>query len=44
MKFNEINICQSMIIRLSIAYNKHEMVKISNQTREKPQGLTQVLE
>ena len=33
-----------MIIRLYTAYDKHEMIKISNGTREKSQVLPQVLE
>ena len=39
MQFYEINICQVMrqVFRLYIAYNKREMIKIGNQTREKSQ-------
>ena len=44
MQFCEINICQVMIFRLYTVYNKHEMIKIGNQTREKSQVLSQVLE
>ena len=33
-----------MIFRLYTVYNKHEMIKNDNQTREKLQGLSQVLE
>ena len=33
-----------MIFRLCVVYNKHEMVKIGNQTREKSHILSQVLE
>ena len=33
-----------MISKLYTVYNKHEMVKIGNQTREKSQVLSQVLE
>ena len=35
MQFYKINICQIMIFRLYAVYNKHEMIKIGNQTREK---------
>ena len=44
MQFYEINIYLVMILRLYTAYNKQEMIKISNQTREKSQVLSQVLE
>ena len=44
MQFYEINICQVMNFRFYTIYNKHEMIKIGNQTREKLQVLTQVLE
>ena len=44
MLVHEINICQVMIFRLYTAYNKHEMIKVGDQTREKSQELTQVLE
>ena len=44
MHFYEINICQVMIFRLYNVYNKHEMLKIVNQTGEKSQVLLQVLE
>ena len=44
MKFFEINICQMMIFRLYNIYNKHEMIKIGNQNREKFQALSEVLE
>ena len=37
MQFYEINICQAMIFRLYIDFNKHEMIKIGNQTKEKSQ-------
>ena len=43
MQFYEINIYQVMIIRLYTVYNKHETIKIYNQTREKSQELSQVL-
>ena len=33
-----------MIFRLYIGNNKHEMIKIGNQDREKTQVLSQVLE
>ena len=35
MPFYEINICEVMIFRLYTIYNKHEMIKISSQNREK---------
>ena len=38
------NISQIMIIRLHVLYNKHKMIKIGNQTGEKWQILSQVLE
>ena len=44
MQFYEINIEKIMIFRLYTVYNKHEMIKIDNQTREKSQVLSQVLE
>ena len=44
MKFYEINICEVKIFRLYTVYNKHEMIKIDNQTREKLKILSQVLE
>ena len=40
MKFYEINNCQITIFRLYTVYNKHEMIKIGNQTREKLQALS----
>ena len=40
----EINICQVMIVRLFIDYNKHEIIKIGNQTGKKLETLSQVLE
>ena len=40
----ELNICQDMVFRLSTVYNKHEIIKIDNQTREKLQVLSQVSE
>ena len=43
MQFYEINVCQAMIFRLYV-WNKHEMIKIGNQTREKSKVLLQVLE
>ena len=43
MKFYEINICQFMIFRLYTVYDKYEMVKIGNETREKSQVLSQVI-
>ena len=44
MQFYEINICQVMIFRLHTVYNKHEMIGIGNQNREKLQVLPKVLE
>ena len=44
IQFYEINICQIMIFWLNTVYNKLEMIKIDNQTREKSQVLEQVLE
>ena len=44
MQFYEINICEAMIFRLYAVYNKHEMVKIDNQIREKQQVLSKMLE
>ena len=39
MQFYEINICQVIILRLTTVYNNYEMIKISNQTRQKSQVL-----
>ena len=44
MLFYEINICQIMIFMLYTDHNKHEMIKIGKQTKEKSQVLSQVLE
>ena len=44
MEFYEINIYKVVMFRLYIVYNKHEMIQIDNQTREKTQALSQVLE
>ena len=44
MQFYETNVCQLMIFCFYTVYNKHEMIKIDNQTREKSQELSQVLE
>ena len=44
MQFYEMNICQVMIFRLYIVYNKHEMIKIGNWRRAKLQILSQVVE
>ena len=44
MQFYEINICQIMIFRLYIVYNKHDMIKICYQIRENSQIISQVLE
>ena len=43
MQFYEINIYQVMIFRVYTVYNKNEMIKIGNQTREKSQVISQVL-
>ena len=37
IQFYEINICQVMIFRLYTVYNKHDMIKIDNETRKKAQ-------
>ena len=44
MEFYEINICQFMVSKLYTAYNKNEMTKNSNQTKEISHILPQVLE
>ena len=44
MQFYEINIFQTMIFTLYTVYNKHDVIKIGNQTGEKSQVLSQVLE
>ena len=44
MQFYEMNRCQVMIFSLYTVYNKHEVIKIHSQTREKSQVLSQVLE
>ena len=44
MQFYEINICQAVIFRLYTVYNKNELIKISNETTEKLQALSQVVE
>ena len=44
MQFYEINICHVMIFRIYIVYKEHEMIKIGNETTEKLQVLSQVLE
>ena len=43
MQFYEINFCQLTIFRLYAVFNKYEIIKIGNETREKPQVLSQVL-
>ena len=43
MRFYEIINCLFKIFRLYAVYNKHEMIKNGNQTREKSQALLQVL-
>ena len=44
MQFYEITVCGVMIFRFYTVNNKHEMIKIGNQTRKKSQVLSQVLE
>ena len=44
MQFCDINICQVSIFWIYTVYNKHEMTKIGNETKEKFQVLLQVLE
>ena len=44
MQFYEVNIGQVMIFRLYTVHDKHEMIKICNQIREKAQVLSQMLE
>ena len=43
MQFYEINIYQVVIFRLYTIYNKHQMIEIVNETREKSQILSQVI-
>ena len=40
---NIMKICQVMIFRHYTVYNKHEVIKIGNYTREKQQILSQLL-
>ena len=44
MQFYEISIYQVKLFRFYTVYNKHELIKIANQTREISQALSQVLE
>ena len=44
MQFYKINVCQVMILRFYTVYNKQAIWKIGNQTREKLQVFSQVLE
>ena len=44
MQFFEINICQGLIFKIHINYQKNEKIKTGNQTIEKSQVLLQVLE
>ena len=44
MQFYEMNIYQAMIFKLHAVYNKHVMIQIGNQIREKSQVLSQMLE
>ena len=41
MQFYEINIYKSMIFRFYVVFNRHQLIKIGNQTREKSQELSQ---
>ena len=44
MQFYGINIYEMMIVRFYTVHNKHEMIKIGNQTRENSQVTPQVFE
>ena len=44
MQFHEINFCQIMIFELDTVYGKNWMLKMSNQSREKSQVFSQVVE
>ena len=44
MQFYEISVYQIINFRLYIAYNKYQIIKTGNQTTEKSQVLSQVLE
>ena len=44
MRFYEINICQIINVKLYTFHNKHDDSKIGDETREKSQQLSQVLE
>ena len=44
MQFEEMNIYQVMIFRLYTLYNKHEILKIDNQTRKKLQAIFHMFE
>ena len=44
MQFYEKNIYKVMIFRFYAVYNKHEMIKTDNQTKEEQEVLSQVLE
>ena len=44
MQFYETNISQVMNFRLYTLYNRSDMIKIGNESREKSQALSQVLE
>ena len=44
MQFYEINISQVTIFRLYTVYNKRKITKMGNQTREKSEVLSQLLE
>ena len=44
MQLYEINIYQVMIFRFDTIYKKHDMIKLGNQTKEKSQALSQLLE
>ena len=44
MHFYEINVCKLEIFRLYDVHKKHVKIKFGNETREKSQVLSQVLE
>ena len=44
MQFYEINNCQVMIFKFYAVHNKHEMIKMGNQTKEKCHVLSLLLE
>ena len=44
MQVYKLNFSQGMFFKFYTVYNKHEMIKMGNQTREKSQVFSQVLE